>query len=39
MAKETVGLGTLAFTGIGFMIFTLVTGGAANANFNCARLI
>jgi hypothetical protein len=30
-----VGLGTLAVTGIGFMIFMIATGGAANANFNC----
>ena len=30
-----VGLGALAFTGISFMIFMILTGGAANADFNC----
>lgn len=28
-------LSTLAFTGIGFMIYMLVTGQVDNANFNC----
>lgn len=30
-----MGLGTLAVTGIAFMIFAILTGEAANANFNC----
>ena len=30
-----VGLGTLAFTGISFMIFMLVTGQVNNVSINC----
>ena len=30
-----MGLGTLAVTGIAFMIFAILTGEAANASFNC----
>ena len=32
-----VGLGTLAFTGIGFMIFMILTGGATNADFKTMK--
>tara|TARA_R100000278_G_C5388304_1_gene135081 strand:+ start:128 stop:253 length:126 start_codon:yes stop_codon:yes gene_type:complete len=30
-----VGLGTLAFTGIGFMVFMLVTGQVTEVNIAC----